>query len=106
MTAAQLDANEYIVRTLVDKYPSITILEGHLEYLEMKDSPYWLELDPDYHTSKIDPGPIFMADVRKRVADLKLKSPGDFSAAAAVLNNPTNRASDIDKLKEEFVNAQ
>ena len=66
------------MRHLVAKYPNITVLEGHLEYEQMADTKYWLEVDPNYRTAKVDPGDRFMQRVRERVADLGLLSPSDF----------------------------
>ena len=43
----------------------------------MVGTKYWLELDPNYRTKKIDPGPIFMKEVRERVKDLHLMEPKD-----------------------------
>ena len=77
LTDEQVDANVWLVRYLKDKYPAITILEGHLEYEQMADTQYWLEVDPDYRTTKDDPGMRFMGLVRDRVADLNLLKPSD-----------------------------
>ena len=66
------------MRHLVAKYPNINVLEGHLEYEQMVDTKYWLEVDPDYRTAKVDPGNRFMMRVRDSVVDLGLLSPSDF----------------------------
>lgn len=74
LTEAQVKADVALVRYLVKKYPSIHYLIGHYEYGRFRDSPLWLEKDPNYMTRKVDPGPIFMQEVRKKVVDLGLKS--------------------------------
>ena len=78
LTEEQIKANVWLVRHLVAKYPNITVLEGHLEYEEMVNTKYWLEVDPDYRTAKVDPGNRFMLRVRDSVIDLGLLSPSDF----------------------------
>ena len=77
LTDEQVEANVWLVRYLKEKYPAITILEGHLEYETMADTQYWLEVDPDYRTTKEDPGMRFMGLVRDGVADLDLLKPSD-----------------------------
>ena len=71
LTTQQLDANEYLVRYLKEKYPTIKHLIGHYEYLQYENYPgLWLEKDSTYRTIKKDPGEKFMRDLRSRVADL------------------------------------
>jgi N-acetylmuramoyl-L-alanine amidase len=72
LTAAQVDANEALVRYLVGRFP-ITHLIGHLESNQMRGHPYFVERDDSYRNSKPDPGPKFLAAVRARVADLALE---------------------------------
>ncbi|HET7274514.1 MAG TPA: peptidoglycan recognition family protein [Longimicrobiaceae bacterium] len=74
VTDAQIEANIQLVRYLAEKYPTIEYLIGHAEYQAFDDHPLWLEMDPDYRTSKVDPGERFMDAVRSGVADLGLKS--------------------------------
>ncbi len=74
LTPAQVNANVYLIRMLKHKYPSIKYLIGHSEYRQFRNTPLWKETDPDYITSKIDPGPKFMHQVRKRVKCLDLLS--------------------------------
>ncbi|WP_295419076.1 N-acetylmuramoyl-L-alanine amidase [Sulfurovum sp.] len=75
LTPAQLRSNIALVRYLKEKYPTIKYLIGHYEYTQMESTPLWLERDKGYRTVKADPGPKFMSDVRKAVAELKLKMP-------------------------------
>lgn len=71
LTDAQVEANAALVRWVASRRP-ITHLVGHLEYRELEGHAYFEERDPDYRTSKPDPGAPFMAAVRARVADLDL----------------------------------
>ena len=73
LTSDQLKANEYIVRYLKDKYPSIEYLIGHYEYTLFDHHPLWKERDSTYRTEKTDPGVRFMTSLRERVSDLGLK---------------------------------
>ena len=75
LTDAQVEADAALVRYLKARYPQITHLIGHHEYLAMEGHPYFVERDPKYRTRKADPGPEFMAKVRARVADLGLEGP-------------------------------
>ena len=74
LTEAQLKSNEALIRYLVAKYP-IKYLIGHYEYKQFIGDPLWKEVDPEYLTSKTDPGTGFMKDIRERTADLGLKGP-------------------------------
>lgn len=72
MTAAQLDANERLIRYLVGKYPRLRFVIGHLEYtyLESPEHPahhLFQEDDANYRTEKTDPGRIFMRELRNRL---------------------------------------
>jgi N-acetyl-anhydromuramyl-L-alanine amidase AmpD len=73
LTRAQLKANADLIRYLNKKY-RLTYLIGHHEYYGFQDSHIWKETDPDYLTQKVDPGPKFMRRLRKKLADLNLKS--------------------------------
>jgi len=75
LTDAQIDANIALVRYLVEKYPTIVYLIGHMEYQQFENHPLWLELDDAYRTDKVDPGQRFMNAVRTAVADLGLEGP-------------------------------
>ncbi|MBV8763174.1 MAG: N-acetylmuramoyl-L-alanine amidase [Deltaproteobacteria bacterium] len=73
LTDAQVAADAALVRDLAARYP-ITHLLGHSEVMKFRDDPLYIERDPTYKNDKPDPGPHFMARVRERVADLKLRS--------------------------------
>lgn len=75
LTEAQVEADAALVRYLRAKYPRITHLIGHHEYLAMEKHPYFVERDPKYRTRKGDPGPKFMEKVRARLTDLDLQGP-------------------------------
>jgi len=75
MTDEQIESNIELVRYLVEKYPTIQHLIGHMEYREFEGHPLWLELDEGYRTEKADPGDRFMTAVRESVADLGLQGP-------------------------------
>lgn len=68
LTDAQAKANAFLVCYLKNKYPQITALIGHNEYLNYKKTPLWLERDPNYVTSKTDPGLSFVNKVKKLMA--------------------------------------
>ncbi|WED43525.1 N-acetylmuramoyl-L-alanine amidase [Legionella cardiaca] len=67
LTDAQMKANAFLVCYLKKKYPDITYVIGHNDYLNFKNTPLWLELDPNYQTDKDDPGPNFRNNVMKLV---------------------------------------
>jgi len=73
LTAAQLDADEKLVRRLVGRFPTIRWLIGHHEYLRFEGTPLFRERDARHRTKKIDPGPKFMAALRARLTDLALE---------------------------------
>lgn len=75
LTDAQVKADAALTRVLVSRFPTITYLIGHLEYLRFRGTRLWQERDPTYYTVKSDPGAGFMAQLRGLVADLKLKGP-------------------------------
>lgn len=72
LTKAQLKSNIWLVKYLKSKY-DIDYLIGHYEYTLFENHPLWLEVDEDYRTLKTDPGPEFMANVRKAVENLNFK---------------------------------
>ncbi|MBZ0199303.1 MAG: N-acetylmuramoyl-L-alanine amidase [Ignavibacteriaceae bacterium] len=67
LTDEQIAANIKLVKYLVEKYPGIQYVIGHLEYRLLEGSPLWLEKDPEYRTIKYDPGKRFMNAVRNGV---------------------------------------
>jgi len=64
LTGAQLRANIWLIRYLIDKY-AIEYLIGHYEYQRFEGHELWLEKDPGYRTEKEDPGKKFMRRVRR-----------------------------------------
>jgi N-acetylmuramoyl-L-alanine amidase len=74
LTEAQVAANAGLIRYLVSRH-AITHLIGHHEYRLMESHPYWMERDKTYRSNKPDPGVVFMARVRERIADLMLEGP-------------------------------
>jgi len=74
LTEAQVAANAALVRCLVSRH-RITHLIGHHEYRMMEETSLFVETDPDYRTTKVDPGDAFMRSVRDKVADLGLEGP-------------------------------
>ena len=68
LTKAQAKANAFLVCYLQKKYPQIKHVIGHNDYLEYKKTALWLEKDPNYQTDKTDPGPVFVAKVKKLIA--------------------------------------
>jgi N-acetyl-anhydromuramyl-L-alanine amidase AmpD len=72
LTDAQVEADAALVRDLAARFP-ITHLLGHYEVMKFRSDPLFVELDPTYKNDKPDPGARFMARVRERVADLKLR---------------------------------
>lgn len=73
LTRAQVDANAALIRWLLYHYPTIRYLIGHYEYGRFRGSALWQEKDPHYFIPKQDPGPLFMQQVRAKVADLHLQ---------------------------------
>lgn len=65
LTEKQIKANAFLVCYLKKKYPAIHDVIGHMDYLQYKSSPLWLERDSNYHTSKSDPGSAFVEKVLK-----------------------------------------
>ncbi|MBW4699026.1 MAG: N-acetylmuramoyl-L-alanine amidase [Aphanocapsa lilacina HA4352-LM1] len=72
LTDAQLAANAWLVRDLAARHP-IDYLIGHHEYGRFRGSPLWRERQAGYFTGKSDPGAGFMARLRARLQELKLK---------------------------------
>ena len=74
LTKKQFKANVALIRQLAENH-SIKYLIGHHEYQEFIGHPLWLELDPDYLTTKSDPGDEFMGQLREKLSDLGLQGP-------------------------------
>lgn len=64
LTEAQVKANAHLVLHLQKKYPKIERVIGHFEYLELEKTGLWKEAVAGYRTTKIDPGPKFMTELR------------------------------------------
>lgn len=69
LTREQLKANLDLIRYLAGKYDQLRWLIGHMEYreLEKDDHPAHRLFQEDiasYRTDKIDPGPVFMQELR------------------------------------------
>jgi N-acetylmuramoyl-L-alanine amidase len=73
-TDAQIIGNARLCRFLKSKYPTIQWLIGASESRTFSGSTLWEERDPEYRVGIRDPGPEFLAALRNRLADLKLKS--------------------------------
>ncbi|KTD24853.1 MULTISPECIES: N-acetylmuramoyl-L-alanine amidase [Legionella] len=67
LTEAQVKANAFLVCYLKKKYPEIEYVIGHHDYLRFKNTPLWLERDPNYQKDKNDPGQAFVDKVMKLV---------------------------------------
>ncbi|NJB35625.1 N-acetylmuramoyl-L-alanine amidase [Croceivirga sp. JEA036] len=72
LTQAQLKANIKLIKYLKNKY-AIDYLIGHHEYTLFEDHPLWLEVNDGYRTTKTDPGPEFMAELRMATLKLNFK---------------------------------
>jgi len=72
LTKKQLVANEALIRYLKKKY-DIQYVIGHHEYKSFIGHPLWKETDPNYLTSKTDPGDAFMRKIRDRIKDLGIE---------------------------------
>jgi N-acetyl-anhydromuramyl-L-alanine amidase AmpD len=64
LTKAQLQANAKLIKHLKEKYSTIRYLIGHYEYLQFENTSLWKEKKSTIRTKKIDPGKIFMKDLR------------------------------------------
>jgi len=70
LTRAQLAANVALIRYLAGKYPNLNYMIGHMEYRDLEDPNHpahhlFYEEIPTYRTEKTDPGPRFLAALRK-----------------------------------------
>ncbi len=87
MTAAQVDADEHIIRhLLLDERVPIEYVIGHMEAFRMEDATdLFVEKVKGYRNRKPDPGARFMARLRERLLDLGVKGPPTRTVPA----NPT-----------------
>lgn len=72
LTWQQLEANVSLIRYLIGKYPTIDFVIAHSEYRDLEDPGHpghdlFFEQFPAYRTEKVDPGPRFMRELRKRL---------------------------------------
>ena len=72
LTSVQVQANAALIRWLHARH-GITHVIGHHEYREMEGHPYFVELDPNYRTAKVDPGAAFVTSVFRELEDLRLQ---------------------------------
>jgi N-acetylmuramoyl-L-alanine amidase len=70
LTEAQFEANYLLIKQLQKKY-KIEYLIGHHEYTKFRGSSIWKETDPNYQTTKNDPGDEFMNRLREKFKNLK-----------------------------------
>ncbi len=63
LTHEQAKANAFLICYLKKKYPAIDKVIGHMDYLQYKRTPLWLEKNSNYRTEKKDPGLKFMHEV-------------------------------------------
>ena len=80
LTDSQVSANAALIRCLTKRH-DISHLIGHYEYRKMEGTGLFVELDPDYRSSKVDPGAPFMEAVRQQLSDLQLQGPPASPAA-------------------------
>ena len=72
LTKAQLKSNIKLVKYLSSKY-NIDYVIGHYEYTNFVGHELWLEKDPNYRTTKTDPGKDFLDNVKKATKKLNFK---------------------------------
>jgi N-acetylmuramoyl-L-alanine amidase len=72
LTEAQVSANVSLIYWLSDEH-DITHVIGHHEYRQLEGTPLFDETDDTYRTTKVDPGDVFMRNVRRQVSGLRLK---------------------------------
>jgi len=73
LNAAQLAANEALIRYLAGKYPDLRYMIGHSEYRDLENPSHpahslFQEDVPGYRTDKVDPGNRFLRALRARLA--------------------------------------
>lgn len=64
LTQAQLESNLELIRYLREKYPAIKYIFGHYQQVTARASGLFIENVPDYFAGKIDPGKIFMQQLK------------------------------------------
>jgi hypothetical protein len=74
LTPAQAEATAQLVRFLSKKFDSISYLIGASEYEPFVGSALWEEKDTHLKPDLPGPGDAFLAQLRARLSDTKLKS--------------------------------
>ena len=74
LTNKQMKSNLYLIKKLYNMYP-IKYVIGHHEYTKFRKHPLWKEVDPNYLTSKTDPGDDFMFRLRKKLSSMDIEGP-------------------------------
>ncbi|MBQ8919487.1 MAG: N-acetylmuramoyl-L-alanine amidase [Acidaminococcaceae bacterium] len=72
LTAAQLQANQALIRYLKEKYPTIRYMWGHYQQVEARESGLYKEAVEGYFNPKVDPGPKFMRALQQKLKDTGL----------------------------------
>ena len=76
LTKKQLKANTYLIKELCRRH-QISYVIGHHEYTLFRNHSLWKEVDPNYLTTKTDPGDIFMRKLRKRLSSCDISGTPD-----------------------------
>lgn len=71
LTEAQVSANVSLIHWLSDTH-DITHVIGHHEYRQLEGTLLFDEVDDGYRTTKVDPGDVFMRNVRRQISRLRL----------------------------------
>lgn len=74
LTPAQAESTAQLVRFLTKKYESIAFLIGASEYAPFVGTPLWEEKDPLLKPSPSGPDARFLAQLRERLSDARLRS--------------------------------
>ena len=69
LTAAQLEANLQLIRSLQEKHPTIRYVFGHYQQDAARASGLYHENVAGYYSIKIDPGKSFMAALQAHLQD-------------------------------------
>ncbi|WP_286233955.1 N-acetylmuramoyl-L-alanine amidase [Thalassotalea sediminis] len=76
LTSEQLKANIALIKQLSEEFP-IDYVIGHYEYKNFANHPLWKEVNPNYLTTKTDPGETFINQIRASLTNLNLKKVPD-----------------------------
>ena len=72
LTDAQLESNIHLVLYLCEKYSTIQYVFGHYQQDEARQSGLYIENIAGYRSEKIDPGIVFMRNLRERLQGTSL----------------------------------